>query len=93
MKTTQFTAHDWLRHEAHLTASGHPFQFNDCSYLPVAPNDEQFPSGFLMTHGQDVQFVPADSEAGQEIAAFWGKTRFVGVFENPELVPTEYWIG
>lgn len=95
MKTTQFSAHDWLKHEAHLTAYGHPFQFNECSCLPVAPEEPKMarPTGFLMTHGLDVEFVPVESEEGQAMVHFWERVRFVGVFEELDPTPTEYWIG
>ncbi len=96
MATARFTAQDWLEREAHLTASGRPFQFNGSSCLPLAPDSSTVhsaPTGFLMTHGQDVHFVPVESEEGREITTRWEEVRFIGIFEELDPVPTEYWIG
>lgn len=79
---------DWLRHEAPLVV-GPSFVFNERSYLPVSLESEGSPVGFLVTDGDDVQFVPAESEAGAAPALAWAQE----AEETAIVFPSEYWVG
>lgn len=89
MQTFPSNIEDWLRREAHLVA-GRSFVFNECSYLPVSlESEQQHPVGFLVTHGDDVQFIPAASEEGAAPVLAWEKE----ADEAVAVFPSEYWVG
>lgn len=95
MKAMQHNLNEWLRREAHIVA-GHPFQMEDCSCLPVAPEtqvDEDAPVGFLVTHGSDVAYVPAKTPDGEEIMTAWTKLHTTELTEEKQSLPSEYWYG
>lgn len=98
MKAIQLNVDEWLRREAHVTA-GLPFQFEDYSCLPVAPqtktNEGESPIGFLVTHGAEITFIPAKTPDGEQILTAWEKKQTPGAVpeeENPAL-PPECWYG
>lgn len=83
---------DWLQREAHLVA-GRSFVFNECSYLPVSLATENRPVGFLITHGEDVQFVPAESEEGIAPTLAWEQVANETDAKEAGIFPSEYWVG
>lgn len=95
MKVLQQNLNEWLRREAHVTV-GYPFQMDDCSCLPVAPesqSNEATPVGFLVTHGSDVAYVPAETPDGQQILTTWELLHSLELLEEAKAMPAEYWYG
>lgn len=96
MKAIQLNIGDWLRQEAHI-AVGQPFQFENCSCVPVVPethtHDATLPVGFLVTHGADVAFVSAETPDGEQILAAWSKNHVFEEAEDYEVLPAECWYG
>lgn len=95
MKAIQFNLNDWLRQEAHVVA-GRPFQLGDCSCLPVAPEsemEEDAPAGFLVTHGADINYVPAQTANGEQMLNAWTKAHAREQAERVGRLPAEYWYG
>ncbi len=96
MKARQLNVDDWLRQEAHV-AAGRPFQFEDCSCVPVVPemhmHDTSPPVGFLVTHGADVSFVPAQTADGRQIMTAWTKSHHLEEAKEGETLPPECWYG
>lgn len=96
MKTNLLNLDDWLHQEAHV-ATGQPFRFNDCSCVPVVPEnhppDIESPVGFLVTHGIDLDYVAAETPNGEQLMSVWAKNHLVELeAENPSL-PAECWYG
>ncbi len=95
MKVLQQNLNDWFRHEAHVVA-GDSFQMDDCSCLPVVPEsrkEEEMPVGFLVTHGDDVTYVPAQTPNGEQILTAWSKLHTLELVEETKSLPAEYWYG
>ena len=95
MKAIQFSLNDWLRQEAHVVA-GRPFQMDDCSCLPVAPEsekEEDLPAGFLVTHGADISYVPAHTAYGEQMLGVWTKMHTPDEVKSADKMPAEYWYG
>ncbi len=96
MKLVQPNIDDWLRREAHV-AAGRPFQFNDCSCVPVAPEnhppDVESPVGFLVTHGTDVGYVAAQTPDGEQLMRVWTKNHLLELAAENDSLPAECWYG
>lgn len=95
MKAIQQNLTDWLRREAH-TIAGQPFKMDNCSCVPVAPEnqrDEALPVGFLVTRGADVAYVAAQTPDGERMMTAWEKQRFFETTVEKETLPAEYWYG
>lgn len=93
MRTIQQNIDEWLRREAHVV-TGLPFQMDDCSCVPVAPQKkEDSPFGFFVTHGSDISFVPAETPEGAHILSEWHKIHVTEALERDKALPGEYWYG
>lgn len=97
MQNAQDNINDWLLHEAHMV-TGHTFQMDDCSCLPVWPDngvDEKgkTPQGFLVTHGSEVAYQDAHTPEGEQMLGTWSKCRVMELLEQESLLPAEYWYG
>lgn len=95
MKALQHNLNNWLQQEAHVV-TGHPFQMDDCSCLPVVPEsqkEEETPVGFLVTHGADVNFVAAQTPDGEQLMSAWSKIHTLEMMEQAPSLPAEYWYG
>lgn len=96
MKANPLNMDDWLRLEAHV-ATGHPFRFNDCSCVPVVPENHppaiENPVGFLVTHGIDVDYVDAQTPDGEHLMRVWAKNHLLELAAENESLPAECWYG
>ncbi len=85
---------EWLHAEAHLLPLGPPFSFKNCSCLAISPEQNgaatHTPSGFLLTHGHDVEFVAANSMPGKEVLSVWRKIQVPVTYSE---LPPECWFG
>lgn len=95
MRIIQQNVNEWLQQEAHVV-TGHSFEMDDCSCLPVVPEDRshgEMPAGFLVTHGSDVTFVDAQTSYGREIMTAWEKNHLLELEAQEENLPAECWYG
>jgi hypothetical protein len=95
MKVIQQNADNWFQREAHVI-TGHSFLMDDCSCLPVVPEnqeEDETPVGFLVTHGRDVSYVAAHTPDGEQIMSAWSKVHSLERTKGPQPMPAEYWYG
>lgn len=95
MKAVQQNLNDWLRQEAHVK-TGHPFQMGERACMPVVPatqKEEDTPVGFLVTQGDHVAYIPAQTPDGEQIMTAWVKLHSFEEREEEQALPAEYWYG
>ncbi len=97
MKHIQDNINEWLRQEAHVVP-GHAFQKDDCSCLPVWPEDKldlaaEKPHGFLVSLGYEVTYLDAHTPEGEQLVDSWLKSRLSEILHDACSLPAECWYG